>query len=130
LPMATVVERGTLKQRLPTAIIIGVGKCGTDALRDMLSMHPNIVAATSEIHYFNNNNHYRLGLEWYRKLMPLSYEDQITIEKTPHYFTSTEAPKRMFKYNSTIRLLLVVKDPVTRALSHYAHIKYEWKMKI
>ncbi|CAL4126981.1 unnamed protein product, partial [Meganyctiphanes norvegica] len=90
IPTAHGRGRGTLKKRLPTVIIIGVAKCGTGALRDILSIHPNIVAPYREINYFNNNKHYEQGLKYYRNMMPRSYEDQITIEKTPKYFENPE----------------------------------------
>ncbi|CAL4115007.1 unnamed protein product [Meganyctiphanes norvegica] len=124
-PMASVGgSRGTLKRRLPTAIIIGVGKCGTSALIHMLSMHPQIVEAPGEVEYFSRKlTYFSYGLEWYRKRMPLSYEDQITIEKTPQYFKIPGASNRIFEYNATIHLILIVKDPVERLISRYAHDK-------
>ncbi|CAL4114027.1 unnamed protein product, partial [Meganyctiphanes norvegica] len=68
-----------------------------------------------------------MGIEWYRNEMPISYEDQITIEKSPQYFVRDQAPYRIFKYNSTICLILIVKEPVERTLSEYAHHKLNWE---
>ena len=55
--------------------------------------------------------------------MPLSTEDQVTIEKTPSYFISKNVPKRIKKMNKDTKIILVVRDPVTRAISDYAQAK-------
>ncbi|KAH9365253.1 hypothetical protein HPB48_015945 [Haemaphysalis longicornis] len=52
--------------------------------------------------------------------MPLSLPDQITMEKTPSYFVTREVPARIRAMRPDVRLLVVVRDPVTRALSDYA----------
>ncbi|KAK3751058.1 hypothetical protein RRG08_044636 [Elysia crispata] len=54
-----------------------------------------------------------------RELMPKSYHDQLTVEKTPAYFVSSEVPQRVFDLDPNMKLLLVVRDPVTRAISDY-----------
>jgi hypothetical protein len=56
----------TNSKHLPQAIIVGVKKCGTRALLKFLSIHPAIAASTSEIHFFDSPNNFRLGLNWYR----------------------------------------------------------------
>lgn len=51
--------------------------------------------------------------------MPPTLEGQITMEKTPSYFITREVPVRVKKMNPATRLLVVVRDPVTRAISDY-----------
>lgn len=108
------------KRRLPQAIIIGVRKCGTRALLEMLKMHPQIAAASEEVHFFDNN--YDHGMQWYKHRMPYSYPDQITIEKSPAYFITEEAPERIFKMSKDVKLLVILRDPTTRAISDYTQI--------
>ena len=57
------------KHRLPKAIIIGLAMCGTVALTNFLSYHPQISAipAGVELRFFTT--YYYRGLEWYRKSM-------------------------------------------------------------
>ena len=64
------------QRRLPGAIIIGVRKCGTRALIEMLNLHPDIRKRDAEVHFFDNDDRYRNGLEWYRKRMPYSFDNQ------------------------------------------------------
>jgi [heparan sulfate]-glucosamine 3-sulfotransferase 5 len=77
-------------RRLPQAIIIGVRKCGTRALLEMLALHPRVQKAAGEVHFFDRDDNYRRGLEWYRHKMPHSFRGQITIEKSPSYFVTPE----------------------------------------
>ena len=110
------------RRRLPSALIIGVRKGGTRALLEFLSIHPNIRAKKKEMHFFDLDSNYQLGLDWYQQRMPYSSGDQVTIEKTPGYFTAEMVPQRVFHMNNTIKLIVVVRDPVARTVSDYAQI--------
>jgi hypothetical protein len=52
--------------------------------------------------------------------MPLARNGQLTIEKSPSYFNSLEAPRRIYEMNKKIKLVLAVREPVERLLSNYA----------
>nr|XP_008537663.1 PREDICTED: heparan sulfate glucosamine 3-O-sulfotransferase 4 [Equus przewalskii] len=52
-------------------------------------------------------------------VMPKTLDGQITMEKTPSYFVTSEAPKRIHSMAKDIKLIVVVRDPVTRAISDY-----------
>nr|XP_029491768.1 heparan sulfate glucosamine 3-O-sulfotransferase 4-like [Oncorhynchus nerka]XP_046162655.1 heparan sulfate glucosamine 3-O-sulfotransferase 4-like [Oncorhynchus gorbuscha] len=104
-------------KKLPQAIIIGVKKGGTRALLEALRVHPDIRAVGNEPHFFDRN--YEKGLDWYRDLMPSTLEGQITMEKTPSYFVTSHAPKRIHTMARDIKLIIVVRNPVTRAISDY-----------
>ncbi|XP_025027427.1 heparan sulfate glucosamine 3-O-sulfotransferase 2 [Python bivittatus] len=51
--------------------------------------------------------------------MPRTLETQITMEKTPSYFITREAPQRIFNMSRNTKLIVVVRNPVTRAISDY-----------
>ncbi|XP_073350960.1 heparan sulfate glucosamine 3-O-sulfotransferase 6-like [Pagrus major] len=104
-------------KRFPQAIIIGVKKGGTRALLEFLRIHPDVRAVGAEPHFFDR--FYDKGLEWYRNLMPRTLDGQITMEKTPSYFVTKEAPGRVCTMNCQTKLIVVVRDPVTRAVSDY-----------
>ncbi|KAG8178026.1 hypothetical protein JTE90_015829 [Oedothorax gibbosus] len=110
------------KRRLPQCIIIGARKGGTRALLEFLNLHPLVVKATEEVHFFDDEDNYRLGIDWYRRRMPYSFEGQITIEKSPAYFVTHLAPERMKKMDPDLKILLIVRDPVTRLISDYAQL--------
>lgn len=108
------------ERRLPSAVIMGVRKCGTRALLQFLSLHKDIEIAKEEVHFFNRK--WNKGLDWYRSQMPVVKHHQISIEKTPGYFISFQAPSRIFAVNSAAKLLLIVREPVSRAISDYTQI--------
>ncbi|KAL2732875.1 heparan sulfate glucosamine 3-O-sulfotransferase 5-like, partial [Vespula maculifrons] len=110
-------------RHLPQAIIIGVRKCGTRALLEMLYLHPQIQKASGEVHFFDRDDNYGKGLEWYRRKMPYSFKGQITIEKSPSYFVTPEVPERIRAMNASVKLLLIVREPVTRAISDYTQLR-------
>lgn len=77
-----------------------------------------VKGAGPEVHFFDKN--YHRGLKWYRNKMPPSSEEHLTIEKTPAYFINKMAPMRIQAMNNNTKLLLVVRNPVNRLISHYA----------
>lgn len=52
--------------------------------------------------------------------MPRTLDGQITMEKTPSYFVTREAPSRIHGMSPDMKLIVVVRNPVTRAISDYA----------
>ena len=102
---------GELKHRFPDVIIIGAKKSGTSVLRQMLSQHPLIKIAEKEIFYFSDPHRYQRGISWYIAQMPLTKKGELTLEKSPHYFTSTVTPKRLKLASTDVKLLLIVKNP-------------------
>lgn len=61
-----------------------------------------------------------LLLPSHRGLMPRTLDGQITMEKTPSYFVTQEAPRRIHGMSPDTKLIVVVRNPVTRAISDYA----------
>lgn len=126
-----VEENNDHKRRFPNAIIIGSKKGGTRALLQQLSVHPKIVISGKEVHFFDK--HYEKGLDWYRQQMPRSHPGEITMEKTPAYFVVDGVPEKIFNmcknYSIDIKLLVILRDPVQRAISDYAQGYQRFLMK-
>lgn len=115
-------EKNFWKKRLPSALVIGIRKGGTRAILDFLGRHPSVRACPREVHFFDRQETYSLGLDWYREQMPLSLQNQTTIEKTPAYFVTEGVPNRVFNMSPFVKLLVVVRDPTIRAISDYAQL--------
>uniref|UniRef100_A0A0N5C9P8 Sulfotransfer_1 domain-containing protein n=1 Tax=Strongyloides papillosus TaxID=174720 RepID=A0A0N5C9P8_STREA len=110
-----------LERRYPQAIIIGVKKSGTRALLEFLKLNKKIKAPGPEVHYFDKN--YNKGLDWYRSQLPEAKKDDIIIEKSPGYFVNLLTPERVYNLDSKMKLILVVRNPIVRAISDYTQAK-------
>ena len=108
-----------LKKRFPNAIVIGNQKCGTAALFFMLSSHPLIKGHMAEMMFFDE--HFERGLRWYINQMPETKKNELTIERTAKYFVISAVPKRIYDKSKNVKLILIVRNPITRTASHYVH---------
>jgi len=118
---------------LPSFLIIGAQRAGTTSLYRYLSKHPAVgpVVLTKGAHYFDTN--YDKGLAWYRAHFPARWSgantrrrfgvDRITGEGSPYYVFHPLAPFRIRETIPDVKLLLMLRDPVERAYSHYQHEK-------
>lgn len=109
---------------LPTFLGIGVPRAGTTWLYNLLASHPDVYvpARRKEIHYFDQ--HYDQGLEWYGKFFPSASrvtQYRALGEITPHYLYCDHCPERIARMISIKALILLLRDPVDRAHSHYGH---------
>jgi len=68
-----------------------------------------------EMHFFDNN--YRKGKLWYKS--HFKKDDKLWGEKTPEYIYKTKYHKRMYKTIPDTKLILCLRNPVTRAYSHW-----------
>jgi Sulfotransferase domain len=111
----------------PNFIIIGAQKGGTTSLYVYLTQHPQIAPATQkEIHYFDLQ--FDKGPEWYYSQFPTSAErgDKITGEASPYYIFHPHVPQRIYDLCPEVKLIVLLRNPVDRAISHYYHyIKIE-----
>jgi hypothetical protein len=106
----------------PDFLIAGTMKGGTTMLYHFITLHPDVEKAKSkEIHYFTLN--YNKGDEWYLDHFPSS-PNKLTGEASPTYFDCAETstiPSLIKRMNHKIKIILIVRDPVERAVSHYNH---------
>ncbi|HEX8585649.1 MAG TPA: cytochrome P450 [Allosphingosinicella sp.] len=102
---------------LPNAIVIGAMKSGTTSLFDYLTQHPDVCGSRiKELHYFDNNH--RLGSRWYRANFAPRGE-RVLLESSPYYFFHPLAPARAAALVPDAKLILLLRNPVDRAYSHY-----------
>lgn len=110
--------------RLPDFVIIGAQRSGTTNLYDLLVRHPSIDAAShKEVHFFDY--HYRRGERWYRGNFPQrrgeSNAGSVCGEATPTYIAYDSAPARIRQLIPDAKLIVLLREPVARAVSHYHH---------
>jgi hypothetical protein len=106
--------------------VVGAQKAGTTALAHFLDLHPEIcMYPRKELHFFDFEQPVR---DWSRpevdrRVKPLfpNYAGQpIVGEATPVYMYLSQVPKRLRDYNPAARIIVLLRNPVERAVSHYA----------
>lgn len=106
---------------LPDFMIIGAQRAGTSSLYRYLAAHPQIVPSVrKETEYFSRE--YRLGEDWYRAHYPLRLRPGLTFEATPDYLCFPGAAERASALVPAARIVVILRDPVERAWSHYNHM--------
>ncbi len=109
---------------LPDFVVIGAMRCGTSQFYGLLTQHPDVQKATAkELHYFDRPERFERGIEWYRQCFPApQWKDgrrSITGEATPKYLADPLVPERMNEAVPAARLIVLLRNPVDRAYSHY-----------
>jgi hypothetical protein len=105
---------------LPDAMIIGAMKCGTSSLHNYLTQHPGVIAPLrKEVHYFDVE--YRRGERWYRANFGRLDQPGLNLDSSPYYLFHPLVPRRAHALVPDARLIVLLRDPVRRAYSHYWH---------
>jgi hypothetical protein len=108
------------KGATPRFLIVGQAKAGTTALFKYLCEHPQVVdPLLKEPHFWSL--HHRHGLDWYRAFFPPLPPEAglITGEASPSYLPDADAPRRIAEQLPEARLIVLLRDPVERAYSHF-----------
>jgi hypothetical protein len=104
-------------------IIAGAQRSGTTTLYHLLSEHPEILMATPlrpEPKFFLEENAAELGRgEYYRRFFPRYEEFEILGEKSTSYLETPQAAERIKACLPNAKIVILLRDPVRRALSHY-----------
>jgi hypothetical protein len=111
-------------QRRVDFLVAGVQKGGTTALFDYLSDWPALqLPAVKEAHFFDDEERVDWSAPDYFAYHTLFRDDgRLWGEATPIYLYWPNALERIAAYNPAIKLILVFRDPIERAWSH-------WKME-
>ncbi|MEH2347823.1 MAG: sulfotransferase domain-containing protein [Nostoc sp.] len=105
----------------PNFIIIGTQKGGTTSLYNYLIQHPQIVPSSQkEIHFFDFQ--YQKGIDWYEaQFASKNSTEFLTGEASPYYIFHPLVPERIKQHYPHIKIIVLLRNPVDRAISHYYH---------
>ncbi len=110
---------------LPNVFIVGAMKAGTTWLSYNLSSHPQVFIPKRELHYFNNPKIVGRNEKWYKRQFAKAGEAKAIGEKTAGYLLGEEIPKRISDILPDAKIIIVLRDPVKRAISQINHhIRY------
>jgi hypothetical protein len=114
----------------PNTFLIGVQKGATTSVYNWLSQHPEICApvALKDFEYFTRKEYFtdkNLLNSFYKEVY--NYEE-IIMQGSVHYIFFEQALKRIKEYCSDAKFILILRNPVDRAISayHYA-VKFNYE---
>ena len=103
----------------PDFVVIGTQRGGTTSLHAYLAAHPQVtLPRTKELHYFTDR--FARGREWYLGQFP----ERVPVfgrtgEATPYALFHPLAPDRLRATAPDAKLIVLLRNPVDRAYSHY-----------
>lgn len=106
--------------------IVGSPKCGTSSLYELFKCNPRIgVTKNKETHYFSRHT----VTDSYYTVVPTDslskYQREfmegkdVYIDICPSYLSCISAPGQIYEYNSEAEIIIIIRNPIERALSHY-----------
>jgi hypothetical protein len=114
-------------------MIIGAQKCGTTSLAAQLAAHSQVCfSKTKEPGYFNKMKHWQSDISQYHSLYsPMN--GQLCGEASTMYTFLPEyrdTHLRLYEYNPGLKLIYLMRQPVERIISHYAHGLVRGRVKL
>jgi len=108
-------------KRLPDFIIIGAAKSGTTSLVQHMLQHPRIyISDPKEPCFFDENENWKMGIDWYSSLYINAKEDQICGEASTNYTRWPQVmnvPAKIKSIIPNVKLIYLLADPSKRAYS-------------
>jgi hypothetical protein len=103
-------------------ILLGAQKSGTTALHSFLGKHPDITMGDQqEVHFFDDEEVFARSTDYelLHRHFPRIHSFPIAGEGTPSYLYWPPAAERIQAYNPTIKLLVLLRNPIDRAFAHW-----------
>lgn len=125
---------------MPNFIVVGVPKAGTTSLYTYLQQHPDIyLSPVKETNFFmlsGQKPHYQgpgdankinrtsvYDLAHYTALFQAAKPEQVCGEISPLYLYSKTAAKKIAQDAPEAKLLMILRNPTSRAYSNYLHLR-------
>ena len=117
--------------RKPNLFLVGAPKAGSSLLWTMLKGHKDVFFTTNpekEINYFSYNElsmnsyykDYKIKSEKeYLKAFKNGQKAKYLADGSISYFAYASIPKKLYDFNSEAKIVIIVRDPIDRAFSHY-----------
>lgn len=113
---------------LPNLFIPGVMRAGTSMMFDALQHHPEIATGSQKeyAHFDFGMDQGKTHLDYGRNFPSmeiLSRGIRYVVEATPSYIYRREAMHRIHAFDPDAHLIIMLRDPVERAISHFKWLK-------
>ena len=104
-------------------LVAGAQKSGTSALDAYLRDHPELCfPRQKELHFFDKDRLFAtepVDYARYHALFDPKPPQRLLGESTPAYLYWPQAVERIARYNPRMRFIIVLRNPITRAFSHW-----------
>jgi hypothetical protein len=104
-------------------LVAGVQKAGTTALDAYLREHPELcLPDKKELHFFDTDRFFAIepvDYSPYHRAFAPHPPQRLLGEVTPSYLYWPTAGERIARYNAAMKVLLVLRNPITRAYSQW-----------
>lgn len=105
-------------------LLVGAQKSGTTTLYSYLQEHPEIMMSSKkEVHFFNKDDYFKKEVpdySYYHTFFGVPETGTYLYgEATPAYMYCRDAPKRIWQYNPDMKIILILRNPIERAFSHW-----------
>ena len=105
-------------------LLVGAQKSGTTTLHSYLNDHPQIeMAKKKEVHFFDNEQFFlnqAIDYEYYHSWFEQEQNiNNLRGEATPAYLYCRDAATRIWRYNPTMKIIIILRNPIERAFSHW-----------
>ncbi|MFY0687741.1 MAG: sulfotransferase domain-containing protein [Cyclobacteriaceae bacterium] len=113
----------------PNLFIVGAAKAGTSSLHDILNQHDDIcMSSVKEPHFFSEVSQLKNNDPWHT-LKTSNEKEYLSLwangdykylgESSPSYMWDQKACHRISAFNPASKIIMLLRDPVMRAYSHY-----------
>lgn len=114
--------------RIPNFFIVGAPKCGTTAMNDYLSEHPEIFMGPKELHFFGSDLVYtqpRITKEQYLSRFLKAEGEKRIGEASVLYLHSNRAAGEIKEFCSGARIIVMLRNPVDMIYSLHRQLLYD-----
>jgi Sulfotransferase domain len=121
----------------PDFLIVGAAKAGTTSLYTYLNNVPEVcMSLIKEPHFFSPNVfpesffHTARSKEEYLKMFKRTPRHIILGEASPSYLWDKDSPKLIHSTVPDAKIIMMLRDPISRAYSHYLHhVRIGWEKR-
>lgn len=107
--------------RLPSFFLLGAAKSGTTSLHAYLAQHPHICMSHPKEPFFFEAEFERGPAYYFNRYFSHWKGERIVGESRHRNLYLPFIPQRLSDYNPEARLLVILRNPVERAISHWWH---------
>jgi len=113
------------QMKVPDFFIIGTQKGGTTSARLNIRQHPDVFMSEHEMHFFDNKSTVVVSKSTYLGQFVKAKPHQLIGDCTPSYMYLPSAIEAIYALNARAKLIIFLRNPITRAFSAYNMNFYE-----